>query len=297
MLEAASWMWYTDRSQQKNECGILWLQTWYKKEQELPQTSFLEIFTKMKWTWKRRLGWPGCLIPTVQLVHRDAWGNSCWRYNCAGMQKANFLCRWRCPQKWFTSVQCRGGCAICTQAHPCPEALRRWASTPPTWTRKWDFASLWETASNLMAPSLASRRNGAPPWEERDNEVISLLSVVGRNVPTPGQGCQVNGHYRTGKSRRWQLASKLQGGLACREAYVLWQQWPWPREHCTAGVAGRQQRCLTVFIWEEIIKYHSIPRSKTARKVCNTPDVKPHLASPKHWECVLEWTYVNFELF
>lgn len=68
--------------------------------------------------------------------------------------------------------------------------------------------------------------------------------------------------------------------------YICWKwavaQRPWHMEHCTAEVPGRQQRSLMQFIWEEIIKYHSIPRSKTAGKVCKTPGVKPHLASPNH---------------
>lgn len=47
MVEAVSWIRYPVRSQEKNECGILCSQTLYKKEQELPQTSFLEISTKI----------------------------------------------------------------------------------------------------------------------------------------------------------------------------------------------------------------------------------------------------------
>lgn len=135
-----------------------------------------------------------------------------------------------------------------------------------------------------MAPPLTSHAEmGLHHGKKETMKGISLLSVMGRKVPTLGQGCQVNGHYscRTQKSRRRrQLASKMRWGVTSA-GKALWQQCPWHTEHCTAEVAGRQQRSLTQFIWEEI-KYHAIPRSKTAGEVCRTPDVKSHLPSPKH---------------
>lgn len=128
-----------------------------------------------------------------------------------------------CKHKWkylhsvVQFVQCRGRCAVCRQAHLSPEALRRWRSTPPMWTLKQDSTSPWETASNLIAPSLTSHTEMVLHHGKIDTmKVIYLLSVVGRKVLTLGQGCQVNGHYscRAGKRRsRWQLASQLHWGI------------------------------------------------------------------------------------
>lgn len=88
----------------------------------------------------------------------------------------------------------------------------------------------------------------------------------------------VAGHKTAGGDGSW--LQKCGGGVTSA-GKALWQQRPWHTEHYTAEVAGRQQRSLTQFIWEEI-KYHAIPRSKTAGEVCRTPDVKFHLPSPKH---------------
>lgn len=162
----------------------------------------------MKWSWKRRLGWPGYLI--VQLVHRDAWGKSCWRYNCVDMQKAKFL---YVQVKVFTfsgSILFSAGVGVQLQTG----ILVSWSSqkvgkSPPMWTRKQDFASPWETASNPMAPSLTSRAEMVLHHGKKETmKVVCLLSLGPEKCPLLGRAVRwmattVAGQERAGGDGSW----------------------------------------------------------------------------------------------
>lgn len=145
------------------------------------------------------------------MLEIQLWGHAESKFPVSASEGIHIQC--------FTFVRCRGGCAVCRQAPLCPEALRRWRCTPPTWTRKRDFASPWETASHPMAPSLTSPAEMVLHHGKKETmKVISLLSVVGRKVPTPGQGCQVNAATVAGQEREGGDGSWLQN---CSEGLHL----------------------------------------------------------------------------
>lgn len=117
-----------------------------------------DSYKDVKRSWKIRLG------GTSYLIHHSAlgtpwclrklmleiwlWGHSESKFPLSAREGIHI--------HWFIFVQCRGGWGVSRQTHMCPEVLRRWRKTSPTWARKWDFASPWEIISNLVAPSFTS---------------------------------------------------------------------------------------------------------------------------------------------
>lgn len=136
----------------------------------------------VKQSWKIRLG------GTSYLIHHSAldtlwclrkfmleiwlWGHWESKFPLSAREGIHIHC--------LSFVQCRGGWGVCRETHFCPEVLRRWRKTPPTWARKWDFTSAWETTSNLVSPSLIQKWGSTPPWEYRDSE---------GDFSALGQGC------------------------------------------------------------------------------------------------------------
>lgn len=113
---------------------------------------------------------------------------------------------------------------------------------PETFARKWDFASPWETISNLVALSfILSHKSGAPPWEGRNSEGDFSATWCGQKRTSSWAGLlnewwfQLQGLKEQKEMAGLNLADGLEKavmGYACKKGAVAGASTPHRAWHC-----------------------------------------------------------------